>query len=200
MDYRDFGYRRIKIQRPLRLVIRIAEDGLGTLQISKAFAKLDPVEQNKWLDILRQHLGETHPYAWLVTLSDMARKAGLGKVSKPLAAALETAFGVRDPEAPIVEIDGEQVPDKDLEDFESVPLDRSVDEYLAAEVLPHIPDAWIDASYTYDKDGQIGKVGYEISFNRYFYKYAPPRDLHEIDAELKAVEKEIAALLDEVAE
>lgn len=200
VDYRDFGYRRIKVQRPLRLVIHITKDGLGTLQISKAFAKLDAVEQNKWLDLFRQHLGETHPYAWLVTLSDMARKAGLGKVSKPLAAALETAFGVRDPEAPAVEIEGVQVPDKELEDFEAVPLGQSVDEYLAAEVLPHVPDAWIDASYTDDKDGQLGKVGYEINFNRYFYKYVPPRDLHEIDAELKAVEKEIAALLDEVAE
>lgn len=200
VDYRDFGYRRIKIQRPLRLVIRITEDSLGTLQMSKAFAKLDAVEQNKWLDLLRQHFDEIHPYAWLVTLSDMARKAGLGKVSKPLAAALETAFGVRDPEAPIVEVDGVPVPNKELEDFESVPLDLPVDEYLAAEVLPHMPDAWIDAGYTDDKDGQRGKVGYEISFNRYFYKYVPPRDLHEIDSELKAVEKEITALLNEVAE
>ena len=117
-----------------------------------------------------------------------------------MAGALEAAFGVRDPEAPVVEIDGEPVPDKELADFENVPLDQTVDDYLAAEVLPHVPDAWIDADYTDDKDGQPGKVGYEINFNRYFYKYVQPRDLHEIDAELKAVENEIAALLDEVAE
>lgn len=81
-----------------------------------------------------------------------------------------------------------------------MPLDQAIDAYMAAEVLPHASDAWVDANYTDDRDGQVGKVGYEINFNRYFYKYVRPRDLHEIDAELKAVEAEIAALLDEVAE
>lgn len=199
LDYRDFGYRRIKVQRPLRLVIRITEDGLDAFKMSKAFAKLDQVEQGKWLDFLRQNVGETHPYAWLGTLANLAKKAGLGNVSKPLAAALQTAFGVRDPEAPVV-VDGDPVPDKELEEFENVPLDQPVHEYFVTEVLPHVPDAWIDASYTDDKDGQQGKVGFEINFNRYFYKYVPPRDLHEIDSELKLVEEEIAALLDEVAE
>jgi len=51
-----------------------------------------------------------------------------------------------------------------------------------------------------DKDGEIGVVGYEINFNRYFYKYEPPRPLEEIDADLEAVEKEIQALLEEVTE
>jgi type I restriction enzyme M protein len=108
---------------------------------------------------------------------------------------------VRDPQAPEVrDEDGYLVPDKELEDFESVPLDQASDAYMAAEVLPHVPDAWVDASYTDDRDGKVGKVGYEINFNRYFYKYHPPRNLHEIEAELKAVEAEIAALPDEVAE
>jgi type I restriction enzyme M protein len=200
VDYRDFGYRRIRVQRPLRLVFRVTEEGLDALQASKPFAKLDEDMQAGWLALLRRHLGQTHPYAWLATLTAKAKKAGLGKVSKPLAAALESAIGVRDPNAPVVEIDGELVADKALEDFESVPLTQAIDDYLAAEVLPHVPDAWIDASYTDDRDGEVGKVGYEINFNRYFYKYVPPRDLHEIDAELKAVEAEIAALLDEVAE
>ncbi|MDO9468999.1 MAG: class I SAM-dependent DNA methyltransferase [Thiobacillus sp.] len=200
VDYRAFGYRRIKIQRPLHLVIHITDDGFDTFQANKAFVKLDQVEQANWLDFLRKHAGKTHPYAWLDNLADLAKKTGLGKFSKPLAAALEAAFGVRDPEAPALEVDGAQVPDKELEDFENVPLDEPVDKYLAAEVLPHVPNAWIDASYVDEKDGQRGKVGYEINFNRYFYKYVPPRDLHDIDVELKAVEKEIAALLDEVAE
>ena len=79
-------------------------------------------------------------------------------------------------------------------------MDQPIDTYMATEVLPHLPDAWVDTSFTDDDDGETGKVGYEINFNRYFYKYVPPRGLHEIDAELKAVEAEIAALLDEVAE
>jgi type I restriction enzyme M protein len=201
VNYRDFGYRRIKVQRPLRLIVRITEDSLAALQASKPFGKLDKVEKAGWLMLLSKHLGETHPHAWLATLSAAANKAGLGRVGKPLAIALESALGVRDPHAPEVrDEDGDLVPDKDLEDFENVLLDQDVDDYMAAEVLPHVPDAWVDDSYTDDRDGQVGKVGFEINFNRYFYKYVPPRDLHEIDAELKGVEAEIAALLNEVAE
>ncbi|WP_322414516.1 type I restriction-modification system subunit M [Mesorhizobium huakuii] len=201
VGYRDFGYRRIKVQRPLRLTVHVTEAALAALQVSKPFGKLDEAEQAGWLALLRKHLGRIHPYEWLASLPAVAKKADLGKIGRPLAGALESALGVCDPQAPEVrDEDGNLVPDKELEDFESVPLDQAVDAYMAAEVLPHMPDAWVDASYTDERDGHVGKVGYEINFNRYFYKYVRPRDLHEIDAELKAVEAEIAALLDEVAE
>jgi type I restriction enzyme M protein len=201
VDYRDFGYRRIRVQRPLRLTIHITTDTLAALQASKPFVKLEKAERAAWLALLNKHLGQTHPYAWLATLSVVAKKQGLGKVSKPLAGALQDALGVRDPQAPEVrDEDGNLVPDKELEDFESVPLDRSFDAYMAAEVRPHVPDAWVDENYVDERDGQVGKLGYEINFNRYFYKYVPPRDLHTIDSELKAVEAEIAALLNEVSE
>jgi type I restriction enzyme M protein len=201
VDYRDFGYRRIRVQRPLRMTIQITEESLETLRASKPFGKLGDEEQASWLALLRKHLGQIYPYEWLETLSKAAKKAGLRKISKSLAGALQDALGVRDPEAPEVrDEDGILVPDKELEDFETVPLDQSIDAYMANEVLPHVPDAWVDESYIDERDGKIGRVGYEINFNRYFYKYVPPRDLHEIDAELKAVEAEIAALLDEVAE
>jgi type I restriction enzyme M protein len=64
--------------------------------------------------------------------------------------------------------------------------------------MPHVPDAWIDETYTDESDNGIGKVGYEINFNRYFYEYTPPRPLDAIDADLDAVEAEIRAILDEV--
>jgi type I restriction enzyme M protein len=94
--------------------------------------------------------------------------------------------------------------DSDLRDFENVRLDpsKSVDElneaYFTQEVLPHVPDAWIDAGKKDEKDQQIGIVGYEIPFNRHFYQYQPPRDLAEIDADLDAVNEEIMKLLQEV--
>ncbi len=201
VGYKDFGYRRIKVLRPLRLVAKITEEALVELQASKAFAKMDEDDQAKWLTLLRKDQGQTHPYGWFATLASAAKKAGLPKIAKPLATALETALGVRDPDAPeVLDEEGNPVPDKELEDFESVPLEHSIGDYMDTEVLPHVKDAWVDASYIDERDSQIGKVGYEINFNRYFYKYVPPRDLHEIDAELKAVEAEIAALLDEVAE
>lgn len=201
VDYRDFGYRRIKVQRPLRLTVQINENTLTALAASKPFVKLDKEEQDGWLTLLRKYLGQTHTYAWLATLPALAKNAGLGKVGKPLANALEASLGVRDPNAPeVLDEEGNPLPDKELEDFESVPMDQTISDYMAAEVLPHVGDAWVDAEYTDERDGQVGKVGYEINFNRYFYKYVPPRDLHEIDAELKAVGAEIAALLNEVAE
>ena len=94
--------------------------------------------------------------------------------------------------------------DGELRDFENVALDpsrsvsESVEAYFIAEVQPHVPDAWIDASKRDAKDGEIGIVGYEIPFNRHFYQYQPPRPLEEIDADLDAVSAEIMALLREV--
>ena len=68
----------------------------------------------------------------------------------------------------------------------------AVEDYLEAEVLPYVPDAWVDHTKT--------KMGYEIPFTRHFYKYVPPRTLAEIDVEIKQLEKEIQALLNEVTE
>jgi len=84
--------------------------------------------------------------------------------------------------------------------LKGLPYGTNVDEYFKTKVLPHVPDAFIDDYVRDAKDGEVGIVGYEINFNRYFYKYVPPRPLHEIDADLKASEARIQALLQEVAE
>lgn len=89
--------------------------------------------------------------------------------------------------------------DPDLADTERVPLGRDIIEYFEEEVLPHVTDAWVNPDKRDATDEQVGIVGYEINFSRYFYEYQPPRDLGEIDAELKTIEGEIAALLGEVA-
>ncbi len=94
--------------------------------------------------------------------------------------------------------------DTDLRDNENVALDPSQsvnalnEAYFIKEVLPHVPDAWIDASKKDAKDQEIGIVGYEIPFNRHFYQYQPPRDLVDIDADLDTVSSEIMKLLQEV--
>ncbi|EOU7305085.1 SAM-dependent DNA methyltransferase, partial [Citrobacter freundii] len=122
------------------------------------------------------------------------------KSNKTLITALISAFGHKDPKAePVTDSNGELVPDTDLTDYENVPYLDDIDDYFAREVLPHVPDAWLDESFTDARDGQLGRVGYEINFNRFFYQYQPPRKLHDIDEDLKQVEAEIAALLAEVA-
>ncbi|MCP4022272.1 MAG: N-6 DNA methylase, partial [Desulfobacteraceae bacterium] len=107
----------------------------------------------------------------------------------------------------LFDVDGKVIeykPDSDLRDYENVALDPSKpvnalnEAYFAREVLPHVPEAWIDANKKDKKDGEIGIVGYDIPFNRHFYVYQPPRDLAEIDADLDKVSTEIMELLQEV--
>lgn len=94
----------------------------------------------------------------------------------------------------------EYEPDPALKDAENVPLKENIASYFLREVRPYVPDAWIDRETLDEEDGGIGKVGYEINFNRVFFQYQPPRPLHEIDAELADVEKRILGLLREVTE
>ena len=106
-----------------------------------------------------------------------------------------SVFARTDPEAELVARGGRTTgyePDPALRDFENVPLKDDIDAYFEREVHPHVPDAWMDRS----KD----RIGYEINFNRHFYKYTPPRPLEVIDAELKQAEEAIMRLLREVAE
>ena len=91
-----------------------------------------------------------------------------------------------------LDADGNPEPDSELRDYENVPLKEDIHAYFEREVKPHVPDAWIDESKT--------KIGYEIPFNRHFYKYMPPRPLEEIKAEIKTMEQEILKLLAEVVQ
>jgi type I restriction enzyme M protein len=90
---------------------------------------------------------------------------------------------------------GEKPYDKDLRDTETIPLTESIDDYMAREVLPHVPDAWVNTTIRDEKDGQVGKVGYEINFNRYFYVYKPPRPPEVIAAEIREMEKRFLELM-----
>ncbi|MCF5053070.1 N-6 DNA methylase [Pseudomonas syringae] len=180
----DFGYRRITVERPLRLRFSVTPDKLATYQNTKgtdqadAFSKVESSFDN---------------------LPAFLKAAGIKKLGKTALKAVLVCFGERDAEAqPVLDDKGNVQADSDLRENENVPLNESIDDYFAREVLPHLPDAWIDTSKVDAKDGQVGIVGYEINFNRYFYVYQPPRALAEIDADLKAVEAEIAGLLGEV--
>ena len=79
-----------------------------------------------------------------------------------------------------------------------MPLSESIEAFFEREVLPHVPDAWIDTDKRDAKDGEVGIVGYEINFNRYFYQYTPPRPLEEIEADIKEIERDIVRMLGEV--
>lgn len=203
-DTTDFGYREIRVERPLKLAFSVTKEGLEKLRDSKPFQKLEQEDRTGVISALLTELPQGQ--RWLdrdqfeVALNGALKRSGV-KVGAPIKKAILAALSERDEEAVVcTDAKGNSEADTELRDHELVPLNEDWRAYVQREVLPFVPDAWVDESYTDAKDGEVGRVGYEINFNRYFYKYVPPRPLAEIDAELKALEAEIAGLLSEVVE
>lgn len=205
-DNADFGYQRITVERPLRLNFQVSEERIGRLDEQKAWTNLlksrkkgpageAEIEagrstQGEVLAVLRGMGGEAlyRDRATFLPLLNKALKAAGVKLPAALKKAVLAALSKRDDDAAICrDKKGNTEPDTGLRDCENVPLTEDVDAYLAREVLPHVPDAWVDESKT--------KVGYEIPFTRYFYEYEPPRELEEIEGEIRALEVEIQGML-----
>ncbi|CUH64692.1 Type I restriction enzyme EcoKI M protein [Thalassovita autumnalis] len=200
-DTTDFGYREIRVERPLKLRVEWSEGGKEALLEAKPFQKLDEGSQAKALTLVQSLLSGGHwmnADSFAKAMDDLFKKSGL-KFGAPVKKAILNAFTERDEEAETcTDKKGNPEADTTLRDHELVPLGEDWKDYVAREVTPFVPDAWVDESYTDTQDGKVGRVGYEINFNRYFYQYVPPRPLEEIDAELKTLEAEIAGLLKEV--
>ncbi|MFD1328859.1 type I restriction-modification system subunit M [Mycoplana ramosa] len=200
-DTADFGYREIRVERPLRLNFQASEERIERLSAEKAFKKLGEDEKEAILDLLMALPKTlfTNRAAFEKALNKAAKAEGT-KLAAPMKKAIFSALSERDEDADIcTDKEGNPEPDSELRDHELVPLKEDWREYFEREVKPFVPDAWVDESHRDASDRQVGRVGYEINFNRYFYKYVPPRPLEEIDGELKALEAEIAGLLKEVA-
>lgn len=192
-----FGYRRITVERPLKLAFYPHDaERLAALQADKGWQKLDASLQAAILAALPQL-----PEQLLCReqfKKQLTKALGSTKLPAPALKLLINQLGEQDDAAKVCTTKGEPEASSELRDYENVPLGEDIHAYLAREVLPHVPDAWIDVSKTDPLDGQVGIVGYEIPFNRHFYQYQPPRPLAEIDADLDAVAKEIMQLLAEV--
>ncbi|MBG56789.1 MAG: restriction endonuclease subunit M [Porticoccus sp.] len=194
----DFGYRRITVERPLKLAL-IPKDPVKreALLSDKSWLKLDETLQVAILKALDAFKDE-------IVLSrntfDKQLKANLKPNTAPAAVykLLYKYLGEQDEDAEVCTTKGKPEPSSDLRDYENIPLDESIEDYFKREVLPHVPDAWIDEGKKDDNDGKVGIVGYEIPFNRHFYKYVPPRSLEEIDSDLDKVTADILSLLQEV--
>ncbi|MBS5292789.1 MAG: hypothetical protein KHY22_09800, partial [Sutterella wadsworthensis] len=196
-DYREFGTRTVTVQRPLRAKFVISEDSIKAVSELKPIQKLDKEAVTAICDVLRESMGE-HPLGWKVTLESAFKKANV-KVSKAVLNAIAKELLVRDPEGEVVkDKDGNVEYDSELKQTENVPLLDNVEEYFKTEVLPFVPDAVIDTSVVDEKDGQVGPVSYEINFNKYFYKYEPPRDPVVIAAEIVALEEETSQMMKEL--
>ncbi|MBL0651696.1 type I restriction-modification system subunit M [Aeromonas caviae] len=193
-----FGYRRITVERPLKLAFYPQDaERLASLTADKGWAKLDGTLQSAILTALGQ-FAEAKLLSRDKFKKQLTKLLGEVKLPAPAFKLLVSHLGEQDDAAEVCKTKGEQEVNADLRDNENVPLGEDIYDYLKREVLPHVPDAWIDTSKTDPLDGQVGIVGYEIPFNRHFYQYQPPRELAAIDADLDAVAKEIMQLLAEV--
>ena len=212
-----FGFRKITVERPLRLDFQASPERIARLEDERAFvnlavsrkkgaAKVKDEEAGREQQTAIRALLRTLPgrlfvdrAAFEATLSEAARRAEL-KLAAPVRKAILSALSERNQQAEICrDKQGRPEPDPELRDTENVPLLEDVESFFEREVKPHVPDAWIDTTRRDPQDGEVGLVGYEINFNRYFYEYHPPRPLEEIDADIQQVEAEIAAMLQGMA-
>jgi type I restriction enzyme M protein len=213
----DFAYRKVTIERPLRLNFQASPERLERLKDAKPFAGLASskkkgkeapgeiaagrAQQAEILAALRRlDAGKlyTNRDAFEQDLDDAVKADGV-KLPAPIRKAILAALSERDESADVcLDKDGNPEPDAELRDYENVPFKEDIRAYFEREVRPHVPDAWINESVRDEKDGQIGKVGYEIPVTRHFYVYQPPRDLAAIEADVLSLEKDIMRMLAEV--
>ncbi len=200
-DNADFGYTRVTIERPLRLRYQMTTDDKARF-LDACPHLLDDVQA------IDKALGREPRLDWPATWDEieaLLKKRG-SRWKATEQKLFRSVFTQRDAKAEPVPAGGRSSgfeADADLRDSENVPLKEDIAAYFEREVRPHVPDAWMPGIGV--KDGKAvvideskAKPGYEISFNRYFFTFTPPRSLQEIDTDLQRAEDEVLRLLREV--
>jgi type I restriction enzyme M protein len=206
----DLGYRKITVERPLRLSFLFDQERLGRLKDEPAFQKLASSNKKNENQRLAEIEAGKRRQEEILAFADrfvaqnsgkllLDRQGFLGvlreeeqtqkfRLEPAERKAIVSAFSERDENAEVCrDGKGTPEPDSELRDTEIVPLIEKIEEYFKREVVPYVPDAWVDKNKT--------KAGYEISLNRHFYAYEPPRPLETIETEIKQLEVEILELL-----
>lgn len=211
----EFGFLRIVVERPLRMNFQTTPERISRLdQLDPEKHPVDDMRQV--VDAMDADRLYTDLADFDADVIEAADSLGI-KLGKPVRKTLWLTIGDKDQKAEkCIWVGDRPEPDPDLRDTENVPLPDAtelplpmafgpdpqnklngdvvklmapaIDAFMEAEVLPHVPDAWVDYGRT--------KVGYEIPFNRHFYVYKPPRELSEIEGEIETLEGEIAKLLE----
>ena len=206
-----FGYTRVAVERPLKLSFQASAERIARFDQQPGFSNLAKSKKKGKEGIREIEEGESLQKAIKTMLAGMdgvkiyknrekfvavmdaaIDKAEL-KIKAPVMKAILDALSERDEAADICkDKDGKPESDAELRDAENIPLSDNIDAYFKREVLPHVPDAWMDRG----KD----KIGYEINFTKEFYKYKPLRSLEEIRRDILALEKETEGLLSVILE
>lgn len=206
----EFGYRKIKVLRPLRVSVVLNEANFATYFELKNFQKLKEEVQAKVRTFVDSKIAELKANNSVNDRGELELKMSLhdfekevlpklipGSKAKGFLKDIYNTFTVQDYRGEALSIAGEPVYDKELTDEERVPINMSVEEYMAKEVLPHAPDAVIDPKEL-NPDGTYGTIGYEINFNRYFYTFEQPRHPNIILADMKRLSDQVSQLLNEI--
>lgn len=213
----QFAYRKITIERAFQQSFKVDEERIQKFKAESAYITLavsnskDPLRAEQEIIageklqqeilIMLQTLTDTkwmHPKQFMDEVSKTAVNADI-ELTIPLKKAIKKSFGEYDENAEVVKKpNGDIEPDPDLRDYEYVPYGEDIQLYFKQEVEPYVKNAWINESVVDEKDGKVGKVGYEINFTRYFYEYKPPRPLEIIDSEITEFDKKIDELFKEL--
>jgi type I restriction enzyme M protein len=212
----QFGFRKITVDRPLRLNFQASPARIARTEEERGFQALAQSKKKGAVGAKEQEEGRTQQESIRGLLRalptqlykdrdeferviEAAAKKRAMKLSAAVTKAILSALSDRDETAAICrDKNGNPEPDPELRDTESVPFNESIETFFDREVKPHVPDAWIDTGKRDPKDGKVGLVGYEINFNRYFYRYTPPRPLEEIETDIREIETDIMRMLAEV--
>ena len=204
-DNEDFGYRKVTIERPLKLSFKVNEEAIENVKNTTQFINLavskkkdievkekeeaeGKIKQDKLIKLL-ESFDNTLEYMdrdkFIKDLKAKSKEFDI-QLSAGLIKAIVNTIGVRNEDAEVCkDSKGNIESDSSLKDTESIGLKDDVYEYFEKEVKPHVNDAYIDES-------SINNIGYEIPFTRHFYKYEELRSFAEIMKEVESLESEIA--------
>ena len=220
-----FGYRKVTVDRPLRLNFQASDERIARLDAQTAFRRLSTSRKRGVAGDQARARGREMQAAIRAMLSDMpdnlyrdrdsfrtdilsaSKTVGI-ELRTPIVDAIVKALSERDETAEVyLDRNGKPVADSSLRDHERVPLVKghdpvdergvpaSVEQFFDRQVRPYRPDAWIDEATVDKKDGHVGIVGYEINFNRYFCRFRPPRSPEEVERDIVALTNEIVEML-----
>jgi len=212
-DNEDFGYNKVTVERPLRLNFQASEERIKLLESQVTFKNLatslkknedirqleikaGQIRQQELKDLLKllqkdskvKLFKDRKEFLLFLRKLDKAQKVNL---TAPELKVILDSLGERDITANIcTDRNGNPEPDTQLRDTEIVPIKENIEDYFKREILPHADSAWIDHNKT--------KVGYELPLNRHFYVYEPPRELGDIESDIKGLESTILELLKQI--
>lgn len=208
-----FGFRKITVEQPLRLNFCASQERIERMEQDRKFQGLAVSRKQGEVGEIARTKGRALQFAILDLVKEipdvvvknrhefedlLVETAKRMDVRLPASAKKVIMAGLseRDETAEICRgRDGLPEPDTNLRDTERVPLSEDIYDFFEREITPYVPEAWVDESKRDAKDGQVGLVGYEINFNRWFYHYTPHRPLEEIQADICSAVQEIIDLM-----